>query len=218
MQASWSDDVFRLFLTTLGREPEESGLLGWSENLANGYGFNDVIALFISGPEFQIVYGETTDAEFVTLLYENVLGRGPEDVGLNGWVSNLEAGMHRVDVVAHFAQSPEFVITSHQELIDFMRDLGPDDVILGREGDDTLQGGALSDVFAFDVGEAGDNVIVDFEPWDYVQLVGSDFAAATDAIEALQTAGQDVVLEVGELSLTFLDCSTDDFDALSFIL
>ena len=46
-------------------------------------------ALFVRSPEFQDRYGNTTDAEFVTLLYRNTLNREPDPAGQAFWTGAL---------------------------------------------------------------------------------------------------------------------------------
>lgn len=217
-QAAWMDDVFRLFQTTLDREPVENGLLWWSENLANGATFLSAIEGFVMGPEFQRTYGETSNNEFASLLFQNVLGRPPAEAGLTFWVERLNAGEDRAEVIAFFAQSDEFTLASRPDFVDFMKQLAPDDVILGQGGNDVLQGGGLSDVFVFDSQNSGDSVIVDFEAWDFFMLTNSAFASRTEIMDALQQHGPDVVLDFGDGSVTFLDKKLTDFDLDQFFI
>jgi hypothetical protein len=55
-------------------------------------------------------YGTLTDTGFVTAMYENVLGRAPDQAGLNFWLGQLEGGgQTRAVVLVRFAESPENV-------------------------------------------------------------------------------------------------------------
>jgi len=49
--------------------------------------------LFLDSPEFQA--RQTTNTEFVTLLYRVFLNRAPDAVGLAGWLALLDQGMAR---------------------------------------------------------------------------------------------------------------------------
>jgi len=49
-----------------------------------------------------------SDAEFITFLYENVLDRDADPDGYAGWVSAMNSGMSKEDVLLHFIDSEEF--------------------------------------------------------------------------------------------------------------
>ncbi|CAN0215092.1 unnamed protein product, partial [Chrysoparadoxa australica] len=103
-----SEQVYRIYKAVFGREPDVNGHQYWVTQLASSAKTHAEIAKgFMGSPEFQNTYGTTTDVEFVTLLYQNVLGRAPDPGGLNAWLSNLSDGMTRQMVVRHFAESPE---------------------------------------------------------------------------------------------------------------
>ncbi|MEP1943694.1 MAG: DUF4214 domain-containing protein, partial [Sulfitobacter sp.] len=88
--------VTRLYLATLNRAPDEGGHLDWIETLAAGQrDLESVAAGFVNSAEFQRDYGSTTDTQFVTLLYNNVLGRAPDTGGLQGWLDALQGGGYR---------------------------------------------------------------------------------------------------------------------------
>jgi hypothetical protein len=60
--------------------------------------------------EFINRYGALTDTGFVDALYQNVLGRLPDQAGLNFWLDQLEhQGQTRAVVLVGFAESPENV-------------------------------------------------------------------------------------------------------------
>lgn len=101
--------VFRLYQATLDRAPDLTGLHAWSGRLAAGeMSLTEVARGFVRSPEFTRTYGATSDAEFVTLLYRNVLGRDPDTAGLGSWVARLAGGSSRESVVVGFSESAEF--------------------------------------------------------------------------------------------------------------
>jgi serralysin len=67
----------------------------------------DVAGGFIAAPEFTATYGALDDAQFVTQLYRNVLGREPEPEGLAYHVARLQSGASRAQVLVGFSESPE---------------------------------------------------------------------------------------------------------------
>lgn len=103
-----SEQVYRIYNAVFGREPDVNGHQYWVQQLASSaMSHAEVSAHFMSSPEFQRTYGTTTDAEFVTLLYQNVLSRAPDAAGMAAWLDHLDGGMSRQMVVRHFAESPE---------------------------------------------------------------------------------------------------------------
>lgn len=115
-----SEQVYRIYKAVFGREPDVNGHQYWVTQLASSAKTHAEIAKgFMGSPEFQNTYGTTTDVEFVTLLYQNVLGRAPDPGGLNAWLSNLSDGMTRQMVVRHFAESPENKSSTYESQVDF---------------------------------------------------------------------------------------------------
>jgi hypothetical protein len=102
--------VVRLYFATFLRVPDYGGLVGNAALVRNGtVTLTQLADFFVASPEFAATYGSLDNAQFVTLLYQNVLGRAPDAAGLNGWVSLLNAGTHsRGQVLLGFSESPEY--------------------------------------------------------------------------------------------------------------
>lgn len=101
--------IFRLYQATFDRAPDDSGLAHWVLNLNSGSMSEQEIArAFIQSTEFQITYGDTTDREYVTLLYNNVLDRNPDPSGMVNWTTHLANGMSREGILLGFSNSLEF--------------------------------------------------------------------------------------------------------------
>ena len=57
------------------------------------------------------------NAQFVTLVYNNVLGRAPDAFGLSYWVGQLDGGlMTRGQVMVGFSESPEYQQRSYNRV------------------------------------------------------------------------------------------------------
>ncbi len=99
--------VGRLYRQCLGRRPDTSGYEYWSSQLQNHVisGTNCAYGFFFS-PEF--TSANYSNAEYVTRLYRVLLGREPDQAGLNNWVTTLNSGVSRQDVFYGFAHSAEF--------------------------------------------------------------------------------------------------------------
>ena len=199
LQAQWTDEVYRLYGATLDRAPDGGGLAAWTEALAGGRTLRDVADGFLHSSEFQSRYGNTTDAEFVTLLYHNVLGRAPDAGSFTIWIDRLGSGAwSRAEVVLSFANSAENVSRTADALTDYMQ--GPiaphdGDRLEGGAGNDILMGGFGADVFVFDATSAGGtDRVAGLEPWDRIELTGFGYADAADALSDMTQLGADVVL------------------------
>ncbi len=102
--------VYRLYQATLNRAPDAAGHEGWTQYVGEGTGsLTQAAAGFVGSAEFQAAYGSLDNTGFVTLLYQNVLGRAPDTGGLNAWVGQLDGGASRESVVLGFSESTEFV-------------------------------------------------------------------------------------------------------------
>jgi beta-glucanase (GH16 family) len=101
--------VYRLYETALGRAPDPEGLAGWTSALNNGTGLQAVANAFAASAEFQTDYGALGATAFVTQLYSNALHRAPDAAGLNSWITDLNNGMSRAQVVLGFSESQEAI-------------------------------------------------------------------------------------------------------------
>ena len=217
LQADWSDDIFRLYQATLNRNPDTGGFADWTANLAEGQEYLDVITGFVGSTEFQARYGATTNGEFVTLLYNNVLNRAPDATGYANWVNQLNSGnMNRAEVVNSFAQSPEFRTDTADALEAWMRGQGGDR-LAGGAGDNILFGGIGADTFVFDTSDGGTQVIADMEAWDTVEVDNSSYANANALIASLSQQGDDVVLNDNGTTIRFENTTISDFDTDMFV-
>ncbi|MCX7371894.1 MAG: DUF4214 domain-containing protein [Alphaproteobacteria bacterium] len=113
----WDQDeaaasIARLYQAALGRRPDEPGFVHWKLSVDAGMSLPEVARLFVGSPEFQARYGAPDNAGFVTLLYNNVLGRAPDADGFAFWTQALNGGAARAQVVLGFAESQEFKLAS----------------------------------------------------------------------------------------------------------
>jgi hypothetical protein len=100
--------VYRLYQAAFNRTPDQGGLGFWIQHMDNGMSLRTVASNFMSSAEFISLYGANTSNEtFVTNLYNNVLHRAPDQGGLSYWVSVLNNGTPREDVLIAFSESSE---------------------------------------------------------------------------------------------------------------
>lgn len=207
--ASWSDDVYRLYQATLDRAPDAVGFENWASRLADDRSLIEVISGFTNSQEFANTYGALTDpADFVKLLYNNVLGRdfATGEVAqseVTGWTSQLTEAFTRAHIVQGFSQSVEFTNKSAQDVKDWIRDQGVDDQINGGAGTNVLAGGSLADQFVFNQADGGTNTVLDLEAWDYLWFDGFGYSTEADARGHMTQSGGSVVFADQGTEITF---------------
>ena len=102
-------EIYRLYVAFFLRQPDSSGANYWSGVRSSGVSLSSIAAAFAASPEFQARYGPLGDAEFVDLVYNNVLGRPSDRNGSAYWRSFLAAGESRGAMMTGFSESAEFV-------------------------------------------------------------------------------------------------------------
>jgi hypothetical protein len=101
--------VSRLYLAAFHRVPDAPGLANWVNYMRAGNALELVANAFVVSQEFQLTYGTLDNTQYVTLLYENVLGRQPDPMGLADWTGQLAGVTTRGQVLIGFSQSPEAI-------------------------------------------------------------------------------------------------------------
>jgi len=101
--------AYRIYEAVLGRAPDLEGLGYWINDMDNGVSLTTIAQGFIASPEFQGKYGANPSYEtYLNLLYNNILGRAPDTVGMNYWVSNMQRGIDSpAAVLASFSEGYE---------------------------------------------------------------------------------------------------------------
>ena len=97
----------RMYTKALGRSFDEDGLNAWCSVILDGSGTPEQVAEnFINSQEF--VNKNLSNEEYVKVLYRTFMGREYDQGGLDAWVSVLDSGTSRLDVLHGFSRSPEF--------------------------------------------------------------------------------------------------------------
>ena len=82
-----------LYIAYFNRAPDAIGLNFWGTAYANGTTMEQMAKLFAPQDETLATYPEgTSNTEFATAVYNNVLGRTPDQAGFDFWVGVLDAG------------------------------------------------------------------------------------------------------------------------------
>lgn len=79
--------------TVIDRAPDALGLSYWGSQLHDGVSLKDVYKSFFLQPEAANLFpASLSNQEFVTKIYDTVLGRAPDAAGLAYWVAQLQQG------------------------------------------------------------------------------------------------------------------------------
>lgn len=116
--------VARLYFAYFLRIPDYAGLQHWIGQFKSGVPIGQISQAFANSAEFSARYGALTNSQFVSLVYNNVLGRAPDAAGLSHWTSQLNAGMTRGDMMLAFSESSEYRAIVHNEVYVTMTYMG----------------------------------------------------------------------------------------------
>jgi Ca2+-binding RTX toxin-like protein len=212
--------IYRIYGATLARVPDNTGFTSWSDLMAGGRSIDSVAAGFVGSTEFQSVYGPLNNTQFVTLLYQNVLSRAPDAVGLAGWKAKLDNGESRTSVVLGFSDSGEYTIAKNAAFVSYMKTVyaGFNDSLDGSAGDDLLSGGLGADTFAFSSSEVGSDIVHRFEAWDTVRLIGFGYATKAVALAKVTQQGADAVFSDKGESITFVNTTLSTLQQADWLL
>ena len=103
------------YIAVLGRQPDPGGWIFWTAQLNGSIPQTQLTDNFMSNGEYCGFFGlaggcssPPTDSQFLTLLYQNALGRQPDPSGFQFWLTQLGGGVARDAVVADFISTSEF--------------------------------------------------------------------------------------------------------------
>jgi hypothetical protein len=148
--------IARLYFAYFLRIPDYAGLLYWVNLSRNGMSLDSISEAFAQSPEFITRYGSLNNADFVTLVYQNVLGRAPDPAGFAYWTGLLNSGTYtRGQVMLGFSESPEYRASSFNKVYVTQMYVG----MLRRSPD---QGGFDYWVHQMELGQSGLNLINGF--------------------------------------------------------
>jgi hypothetical protein len=100
--------VYRLYQAAFNRRPDTGGLDYWIGRLNTDLSLRQIAEGFVASAEWTAMYGLSLDPKaFMTLIYANVLKRAPDEGGLAYWVSQINGGLPRTEVLVQFSESPE---------------------------------------------------------------------------------------------------------------
>ena len=113
--------AYRLYQAAFARTPDMPGVSYHMNDMeGNGLALTNVANNFMASPEFTNKYGaNTSDDDFINLLYQNVLGRSADSEGLAYYQNHFTAGtMTRAAALIGFAESPENIASVASQIED----------------------------------------------------------------------------------------------------
>ncbi len=118
-RTSSSAFVTRLYQQVLGRAPEPGGVDGWVRQIQEFGSVVPTILAFFHSPEF--LSHNTTDDQYLPILYRALLRREPDPAGFSALLAELQAGrLTRDNLLDTFMDSQEFAAQ-----VNFLRRLAP---------------------------------------------------------------------------------------------
>jgi hypothetical protein len=101
--------AYRIYRAALGREPDKAGLGFFISALEHGTPLVQIAQGFVDSAEYHNYYADVSNHEqLVGKYYLNVLGRPPENAGLDYWTHVLDSGAAtEAQVLVAFSESAE---------------------------------------------------------------------------------------------------------------
>lgn len=111
ISSTLAEKIVGLYEAVFDRLPDTEGLVAWC-NLAQGTGDNyealiKIADQFVTSSEFKANYDNIDNPTFLDCLYDNSFARDPTEGERAAWLSALEKGSTRAEVMAQFASSAE---------------------------------------------------------------------------------------------------------------
>ena len=100
--------IERLYQAYFLRPSDAGGFDYWRGLYLNGLSLGNMSTEFSASAEFKSRYGSLSNAGFIELVYNNVMGRPSDAAGKNYWLSQLNGGMSRGNMMLYFSDSDEY--------------------------------------------------------------------------------------------------------------
>lgn len=89
-----------IYLAFFGRPADPAGLAYWKEATANGTDLSVMLSSLSGTTEYQDRFGESTQEQIITSVYQTLFGRTPDQDGLNFFVAQLASGTQSIASIA----------------------------------------------------------------------------------------------------------------------
>lgn len=125
-----AEAIARLYTGILEREPDKPGFAYWFE-VSQEEGVVALAKSLLDSEEFDVTAPLSTD-EWLDTLYDQVLGRMPDETGASYWSARLDSGELAIgDVAMGLIESREYMSHSAPEIENFMDDIRHDSGMIG---------------------------------------------------------------------------------------
>lgn len=208
--AAWADEAYALYQAVFDRDPDAAEFDDMVQSLTGSPSLDAAVNTLMASAEYQAALASTTDAQFVSQIYQNLLGSAPGAGNLAAWTSALAAGMDRAEVIIGILQTPLAIAGTQDALKSYVLSLGPDDVLEAGSGNDVLSGGLYSDSFVFDRADDGTHRVTDLEAWDKIDISDFGYADVDAAFAQMAQQGDDVVFQDQGVTVVFSDVAIQD--------
>ncbi|MEL6311289.1 MAG: DUF4214 domain-containing protein [Pseudomonadota bacterium] len=111
VEGELSEYLYGVYAASLARTPDEPGFNFWNDTAnASNLSKAEIAEFFIDSPEFASLFdGEISDIDYISALYNTVLGRNADDDGFGFWLGVFESGeQSRADMLVFFVCSDEY--------------------------------------------------------------------------------------------------------------
>ena len=98
--------VYRLYKNCLGRTPDGAGLESWCKQIKSGKTGSNLVEGFVFSDEYK--NRKTSNKEFISMLYNTILGRSASTSEITSWTNKLNKGKSRQYAANGFLFSNEF--------------------------------------------------------------------------------------------------------------
>lgn len=216
--------MFRIYQSVFQRDPDDGGFTAFTGSLRVGAITAETAATdFVNSAEFQATYGSLNNADFVDLLFTNVLPGNNDQNGRDAFAAALDGGtLTRAQVVLELTNSFEFIQSTSADARLFVNAYNSrltSDTLTGGTGDDLLFGNDGADIFVFAGNDTGADTILDFVSGvDQIQLDGvtgmSNFA---QVLGAATQVGADTLITLSSGNTVLLrNVNRDDLNSSDF--
>lgn len=110
-----TEAVGSMYDAMFNRAADATGLKSWTTSILD-YGNSELAVARSMTRATEAGVNEWTNAQFVTKMYENAMDRSPDAAGYSYWLSLLDGGLDRGDMLLSFIDTDEFV-ENHLDMV-----------------------------------------------------------------------------------------------------
>ncbi|WP_284180419.1 DUF4214 domain-containing protein, partial [Rhabdaerophilum sp. SD176] len=211
--------LYQLYDAIFDRVPDRDGYLQWMNVIDAGTSNIDVANQLLSSGEFQTQHVGLSNSGLIELVYQQVLGRSPDQGGLIAWNAALEGGLSRGDLVVRIGTSAEAQGLGRPEFSTFLKGTMTawNDRLDGGTGNDLLFGGRGADTFVFNENFGTDRIYGYEAGLDKIDLTALPGVETVSDL-TLRENGGDVEIQVGNNTIILDAFKLSQFNPADLLL